>query len=318
MKNRLLKRGGQVIMIVAFTVALLEVSYRFQWIEFYNVELQHLNSAKQLKSDQETVLIFGDSFSAQSDNYVDHLRDALPHFNFVNAAIPGTSIRQHQLFLQKRIKKFQPTKIIYQAYVGNDLTDVSHPINFQQLSLARNVYWWLSDHLLIIPYLNYRLSILKSKPTSRVIANDSSFDVARYNPRTKLYLSANPSVYNEAILTTGKLKEVYEEWLEMIEVFLKEIPKEIEVMIVVVPHCTQVNAEYKKRYEQLGASFSLYPVNDTFPFFTRLKEKFSGYKVLNPVPALSQAQDVYLMHDPHFSKKGHEVLSRVVLNEFFE
>src|SRR5690606_32098707 len=109
------------------------------------------------------VLIFGDSFTAHPDSYVKYLNSG---YTSINCAIPGTGIRQHALIFSKRIDEYKPKAIIYQFYVGNDLLDLYHPINFSELSFLRNLYWKISEHMLILQYINYKLAFLNPKNQS--------------------------------------------------------------------------------------------------------------------------------------------------------
>ena len=57
---------------------------------------------QELVSEQNKILVCGDSFSASPVSYVSVLRDSLSSYAVINAGIPGTGIRQHAPVLPGR------------------------------------------------------------------------------------------------------------------------------------------------------------------------------------------------------------------------
>ena len=81
--------------IMAFlSLLLLELVYRYQWIDFYATEYHFLNPDLNLEDERPRVLVMGDSFTASDSNYVDQLRSEFPEMQFVNSAVPGTGAVQ--------------------------------------------------------------------------------------------------------------------------------------------------------------------------------------------------------------------------------
>src|SRR5688500_14211619 len=91
-------------------LALAEIAYRFYVIDFYREELTILNSEHALKSSKEkkTILICGDSFTAQFGSLADQLKKTLPNYRIINSAITGTSIVETYYLAPERIKSFDP------------------------------------------------------------------------------------------------------------------------------------------------------------------------------------------------------------------
>lgn len=96
----------QVLVISCITLLLLEVVYRYGIIDFYKAEIEALNSSDAIESDAVDYLVFGDSFSTPTGNYVDLLRDVYSEKSFLNLSIPGTRIKQVNIFAKKKIKKY--------------------------------------------------------------------------------------------------------------------------------------------------------------------------------------------------------------------
>ncbi|WP_298311627.1 hypothetical protein [uncultured Aquimarina sp.] len=145
----------QTMIILIIVFFLFELSYRFSIIDFYKVEFTYLNDADSIESKKIDYLVFGDSFSATTDNYVENLRSST-NKTFINSGVQGIGMKQVNTFLHRRVQKYQPKNIIYQVYVGNDLIDVDHLTNYKELSLIRNLYWDLSDFFLSSSYINYK------------------------------------------------------------------------------------------------------------------------------------------------------------------
>ncbi len=89
---RALKGLVYTLFLLGATAGLLEIAYRRQWIDFYAAELRGLNRPGDLSPQDKrpTLLVLGDSFSAQPFSYVNVLRDSLPGTRIINAAVPGT------------------------------------------------------------------------------------------------------------------------------------------------------------------------------------------------------------------------------------
>ena len=120
--KKFLRFGVYLSVLFISSLCLLELIYRFQIVDFYKTELETLNPNLHQDYPNGNVLIFGDSFSGFPNGYVEQLRVAYPETNFINCAIAGTGLKQHSLFYKSRIQEFNPKQILYQFYVGNDLS----------------------------------------------------------------------------------------------------------------------------------------------------------------------------------------------------
>jgi len=208
-----LKKMAYLVFLFFVCLVLLEICFRHQFVDFYQSELSGLNTEEELNSKGNNVLVFGDSFSAHPDSYVKKLREELPAVNLINTAIPGTGINQHELLFKKRIKKYQPKAIIYQFYVGNDFTDINHPINFEKLSFLRNVFWKASERFLILQYINHRLAFLNKSNQPIEKLHEAGFSKEKYNNRVKTYYRAdNTGLENTILLSDQKSKNNYDKW----------------------------------------------------------------------------------------------------------
>ncbi|MEL6831829.1 MAG: hypothetical protein AAFP77_02505 [Bacteroidota bacterium] len=326
MLRKLLRGILYLLFLLVATILLLEVSYRWNIVDFYGANLRRLNTEELgTKSDLPCVLVIGDSFSADMSSYVGFLRDSLREHRIINAAVPGTGVRQHQRFFKQRIREFQPEMLIYQLYVGNDLLDYRHPTSSPHLSWQRRWYWWLADRLLVLGYINAQLPAVRHAlfPAQRVdqhTKGDPNFSVARYSERTKMLMAAEPHLLQHSILLQGKRKADMEAMTKELKAMLDDLPEPIPVLIVVMPHCVQVGTPFIERFQQLGAQ--LEDVNilmqRQFPFFTFLAEELDGdnVQVLNALDWLSvdYPDILYYANDPHLSPAGQKVVANSLLD----
>ncbi len=186
----LFNKGTYLLFLLVVVLFLFEILYRYQVIDFYAVQLNALNSTEELESQKKKILLIGDSFSARPLGYVADLRKNDTTSTIINSSIPGTGIRQHNLILKNRLQLVQPDEVIYQFYLGNDLTDIEHPINYSENSVIRNLYWFLADSFLGLQFLNNQLARIKSSltkhhnSTKATISSKSS--IINYNQRFTL------------------------------------------------------------------------------------------------------------------------------------
>jgi hypothetical protein len=323
--KKVLQITGYGTLTTVFTVTLflvvLEITYRWQLIEFYQPELKALNPLKPIVSGKK-VLVFGDSFSADQHSYVNLLRDSFPVYDFVNASISGTGIQETNLIAPDRIRAFKPEMVIYQVYLGNDLTDIQKPVNRKKISLSRNLYWLLSDKLFCLRFLNYRLAQFKYSLGMNVeVANlraIDQFNVDSYSQREKLFIKSNAAFISQTVLLAPQMEKVFDKYQQELMRFTNLLQEQnIPLLVVFVPHCTQVNATYRNRFALLGADMKDSVALSTYdyPFYNRIKEKLITYpnvSVVNPLPYLGQNEQennpLYFANDIHLTPQGQKQL----------
>ena len=311
-----------VLFLVIAVCLLLEVAYRYQVIDFYEPEFKALNSSfgsQPSNSYSKKILVIGDSFSASAPNYVDNLRKANPEFHILNAAVPGTGVRQQKLILKKRIRDFTPDIIIYQIYVGNDFTDVLHPINFSDNSILRNVYWYLSDRVLVLPYLNRRLATLKKGSGNGNTVHADKFSIEKYNRRSKLYLEADSKLLGAIVNYEHRVLERYNLWNELTNEMMSMLSNSAQVYFLLIPHCSQVSKSFQNNWEELGAEFTNNIQNPEYPLIRRMKKDFPDVNFLNPLRTFQESNNpdsLYYRNDPHLSRYGQQVLGNFINQTF--
>ena len=127
-----LKKIGKIILRVfligIITLCIFELSYRYQWIDFYKSEWRFHNSEVSEKS-KNSILILGDSFSADPNGWVYMLRDSLEEDAIYNAAIPGVGPETYELIFKRSFNNAKPNHVIVQMYVGNDQYDYEKPVS---------------------------------------------------------------------------------------------------------------------------------------------------------------------------------------------
>lgn len=303
-------------MLIGFlTLLMFEGVYRWYWFDFYRTELTGINPEEDLDmTHDKTILIFGDSFTADPNGWVHHLRDSLTDYNIINSAIPGTSVFHQRIIFEDRLDEFQPDQIIIQLYVGNDLIDYNRPQNFSTIGWFRNIYWWFSDQFISLQFFNYKIGQFKASENKNSNLRNDEFNPAHYNSRTLNYLAANPKILVESINPDSDLKDELDQLktdlFEMLETTT------VPVLIVVVPHCAQVHESYLNNYKALGATIDATDLK-TFTFFDEVKsleKEFSHLDVVSALPLLkANTGEIYYNNDPHLTQLGQDLLGEYVL-----
>lgn len=313
--------------------ALLELAFRYQWIDFYAAELHGLNpdSVLHARPEKRRMLLLGDSFSAQPESYVKTLRDSLPAWDVINAAVPGTGIREAAVIAADKTEKFPPDILLYQIYVGNDLWDIRKSYDSPQISLPRKIYWFLSDYSLSLRYLNYKAGQLKHRTgvaiETRELKQDMPFSPAQYSRREQLLFQADPGLIRNSILAGGGREKDLKVWLEKMDALLAGLPERTKsVVLLVVPHCAQVNDFYRQNLEALGAATAgTETAQSNYPFLRQITEHYAGdsrVKICSPLPWFQQndapGSRLYYENDPHLNGRGHKVLGRMMATSLSE
>ncbi|MDB4728528.1 hypothetical protein OAF63_07025 [Saprospiraceae bacterium] len=326
----LLKKITRYLLYFAFlfitVLLLLEVTYRNYWVDFYGGNLKGLNATTILNDNKKpTLLIIGDSFTADQNSYVRGLRNAFPNHRIINSAVPGTCARQHALMMRKRVKQFSPDLFIYQTYVGNDLLDWRHPLSSPNISFLRKCYWWLSDRLYVVGYINTKLPHLR-----QAIFNDIPMDIdpkvlqafspEKYSSRSKMLFQAEPNLVENSVLLKNGRQNDLEELAFSIQGMIGELSKECKVLILPIPHAMQLGDPYLKQFQQIGATVNA-PTDlivDEYPFIKYLQSNLITDRIfmVNPLLALREkniTEPVYYNNDPHLNPVGQEIISDVLV-----
>lgn len=329
--KRILKKGVKWVAYGGYLAlavwSLLELAFRRQWIDFYAAELHGLNpgSVLQAPPEKRRMLLLGDSFSAQPESFVNTLRDSLPAWDVINAAVPGTGILEASIIAADKIEKFPPDILLYQIYVGNDLWDIRKSYDSPRISTFRNVYWFLSNYSLSLRYLNYKAGQLKHHTgvavETRELKQDIPFSAAQYSRRERMLIQAEPGLIRNSILATGGREKDLKVWFEKMDALLAGLPERTKsVVLLVVPHAAQVNGFYRQNLESLGAATAgTETAQANYPFLRQITEHYAGdsrVKICSPLPWFQQndapGRRLYYENDPHLNGRGHAVLGRMV------
>lgn len=315
--KKILNRILYFLFLLLIVTAILETVFRLQAFDFYKTELVGLN--KTTDKQKENVLIIGDSFSAHPDSYVKYLRAHWPQYNFINASVPGTGIKQHALYFEKRVKQYNPRHIIYQFYVGNDFTDISHPVNFKTLSFVRNMFWIVSERVLVLQYINYRLANLSTHNQRVNVLHSEGFSKSRYNKRVISYFMGSPAHLNNTVSLKGDEIKTYERWKQKMPAMTADIADSVSVSLLLIPTCAQTGHIYADRMRILGAYLSEDILKPEYPLYLRMKTDFERFNVINPLPFFQQltaaGQTLYYDNDPHLNPAGQKYLADFLIKQ---
>jgi hypothetical protein len=323
MKNTVLT-GMTIIISVVVAILLSNLIYLSGYIDFYKPELLANNLIADLsgQNKKNTVLIMGDSFTAGNNSYPNILRNILPNYRIINSGIPGSGIIQASIIAKRRIDEFNPNIFIYQIYVGNDLLDISYPVNWRSLSFMRNMYWLASNHIRIISFLNYRLGQLNASnneiyqnPTNKTIDEKENFSIDRFTKREIIYNIADDKLIENSIRLKGSRIDDFKLLLSKLEEIFTFLPASCKKYIVLIPHASQIDLEYLNRTIEIRANFSDTDkiLEEEYPFARKIKEVFPEIRVLNPLALFKNAEangiKVYYANDGHLNNNGQRLLA---------
>jgi hypothetical protein len=310
--------------MLLFLLGMLELFYRNQWIDTYRRELRALNPDLDQPSTRKKVLVMGDSFSAAPNSWVNVLRNRHPELQFINSSVPGTTIFQANLMLAGRLAQFHPDLLIYQVYVGNDLFDLRYPLNWGEISLGRNLYWWAANHWRSLGWLNYALGQFKREIAAPDFAqgkvDEGEFDPAKYSERERLYLQAEPGLLAGEVLLEGDRAGDMEDYAVYMREFIETARlAQVPTVLLVLPHCAQVHERYGARMKQVGALGMAAPqfYNPDFPFMQKINSLcHSSTLSINALPSLREYEKancpMYYLHDGHLNDAGQVVVADLV------
>lgn len=324
-----LKRAISYVAVILssllLTLIIMEVCYRSFFIDFYQNQFEYLNNdlidGDNYNHGNDRILVFGDSFSADSNSYVKVLKDSLSKYHIMNAAVPGTTIREASIMQSYRLQQTKPTKIIYQIYIGNDLIEWKHPYEGKDLSMARKIYWWLSDRIWVVSYINRQLPYVRSSFSEELLAGkhiEKPFNKVLYSSRTKLYCQAQANFLKDAILMRSSYDKIIDSYFGRLEKFIVEVPIDIELVLLIIPDKVQISMDYMSHLNLLGCNTSYELLSSSYPLmraFENLEKSYSHVSIINPIEELRQKnkiREVYYSNDSHLNEYGQKVLGEFV------
>lgn len=336
-------RRHPILTLVAVNLALVlglgvvfELLYRRQVVDFYARELSASNHPEVLSaSSPPPVVVLGDSFAAGRESFASLLAtsERKASWRVVNSAVTGTTITHAASIADRRLDRFDPQLVIYQTYAGNDLLDLSHPVSWRRVGPARNLYWLLLDHGTTgLGFLNYRAGQLWNRakiewsrdhelrsPERAAEERARPFSMHDYRQREKMLLAADPGIIHRQIAVDGGMEYAWLRYRRALERLIGSCEaRGTPLVVLVVPHCTQVGDRYRRRFDELSADFPRRELLEapTYPLLERIREvagRHDAVHVLDPLAELRRTEaigpPVYLNNDSHLSDRGHEVLA---------
>lgn len=312
-----LKRIGKIVLKIflvgLITLFIFELSYRYQWVDFYASEWRYHNE-KNTDEQDNSILVFGDSFSADPNGWVYMLRDSLGEQREVfNAAIPGVGPETHAFIFNRKKEQAKPKHIIVQMYVGNDQYDYNKPVNWSKQSFFRNIFWSLSNRFRVLNFLNYRIGQSSVEDNVANPKEEDVFNSATYSPRTKLYIQgAENYPANLILLEEDGIRGISASLIHMRD----NCGEKCKFSVLLIPHCTQVSANYVNDYKKLGSK-----IEDTVVGKSYWNKNLTtlGLDVLDPLPYFieleEQGEQLYYANDPHLNATGNAWLTSFVIKE---
>lgn len=262
----------------------------------------------QLNSDEQRILIIGDSFSVgyginKSERYSDVLSSKLSDFKIYNAAVSGYNIEQMKLTAIKLLNVLQPNFII----LG---------LNIDVLNRVVDPYVYFEGFCLKKSKLEYA-EVVENKLILYHFSN-------RYIQYIERFLLTNSFLYNFVIdrsrilkknLINGisgkedfdqKLLDIIQQQLSELSVYLQE--NEIKLLVLpVIQHNRASEFELTSLY-----------------YYERVKSFCLNNKItfVDVVPqlefAIKKGSDLWINNDPHWNKDAHEITAEVIVETLME
>lgn len=323
MKKRLVWLLKCFLLTSILFIATLELCYREQWFDFYKPELRSLNSPQELTSDLNKILVCGDSFTADPTSYVSVLKDSLRSYAVINAAIPGSGIRQQALILPDRIKAFKPGIFIFQFYVGNDLFDISHPWYSNSVSMARKIYWYVSDRILSLAFLNFRFAGIRYKYYDDAGGNYKPkdyelFSVQTYSKREKFNYSTEPALVENTLYLKGGREKDWKVFKNEFNAMTRYLEPSARKIFIIIPHESQWSGELQAKHAMLGAVFDPLLSREDYPLYREIVKlcndlNFEVFDFRKEAALAGKSNSFYYPNDPHLTPEGHTLLGELLL-----
>ena len=327
---------------------IFEFIYRSQLIDTFRAELQAYNSPQVLSAaGRKTLLTMGDSFSAGNTSYPAWLRVFQDDYRVINASVPGTGALEAAAAAPRRFEEFKPSVFIYQVYVGNDLYNISYPVNWSTVSFLRNVYWSVAQRLRSVWFINYKNGqlayLLQQSDGTIELQNDwdavnqlpvplepepePGFSPERYALRDRIMIQADPWIIDDQINVKGGRSGDYRIFLDKLTELLAlcQAPR-CRAYVLIIPHAAQVDPSYLRAWQALGAQFDQPQTldTDTYPFINGVqnllrKQGMAHVKLLNPIALLReserQGKPVYYRNDSHLNLYGQQLIAQFIIQE---
>lgn len=321
---KLLKKIGKIILQIGFVLLivllLLEMAYRFQWVDFYRAEWSYLNREVQVDVKNDKILVFGDSFSSDSISWVNQFRENSKNTCVYNASMPGVGVETYDVLFDKRVSEVQPDLVLIQLYVGNDVYDYNKPVRWGEFSLSRNLFWSTSNLFRSLNFINYRLGQVSSDISLLDSKENLSFDTSTYASRTKLFIRHIEEYPYESIFLQNDCASEFDKISSKLLDFKERIGKK-KMFVIVVPHCAQVDELYRDRYKDMGA---ITPSKDFTKNIWVEELTELGLNVIDPLPRFQMLESeeirLYYENDPHLNERGQKELfhcvEQSILNQF--
>lgn len=315
--------------ITARTTALLfaiflvvEVAYRYQWWDFYAAEWEYFNEGKMKENAQREILVMGDSFTTSDSGYVDQLRSHFPEWNLANGGVPGTGVIEASYMVGRRMGQRKPDTFIYQIYLGNDLFDMTRPVNWGELGTFRNMFWWWANRFRAFGWINYKMGQFQAAPAASGSWTEAPFSPEVYNPREKRFFQSDPNwLRKQALPESSDYASDRESYINYLEDLLEEAADaNAKVLLLVIPHCAHLGQPYVERMEALGMrEGSPLDVDEDHAWLEAIAtaaQTHTNVEMLFPLEALKQAErsggPVYYQNDLHLNASGQTVIAEEV------
>jgi hypothetical protein len=145
---------------------------------------------------------------------------------------------------------------------------------------------------------------------------EGSNEFLTYNTRVKKQFEANPNYLKETVFNQGRQAQKLDEWFNIYKSINEE--NDIEVTLIILPHCAQVASKYSEKMKGFGAVLKKSSLDSNYTLYETMKSSLPKTVILNPLGLFQKRereQALYFDNDPHLNEYGQTVLAQFLIEK---
>lgn len=267
------------------------------------------------KSNKPRILVLGDSFTfgygvENNETYVNLLKGLFNNsIDFINAGYAsGYSADTEYVYLKKHGLKLSPDIVMLGFFIGNDISDImsnNHGIEDDEIkNVSSNIYYIDDSNRLRVKGLEkkwyYNTNVYLSMKSHAYI-----FFKTRIRQIFQGRELVEGTIYNEE--RNEKLSGAINNTKDLL-IKMNKITNESNVGFVIILIPTREQVYNTKIFDKKGSKLDLEKINLEFISFF----ESNGINYIDLLPYLRNEENIYFKTDPHWNKKGHEFVAKVI------
>jgi lysophospholipase L1-like esterase len=313
-----------------------ESDYR-SWDHLPNSEIQHGDTFIRIGSHglrnkeidtiktKKRYLLLGDSFAFgmgvnESEAFPQKMGSFFgeKYHNVINAGVIGQTIDDAYMYLKNEGIKLQPDFIIYNFFVGNDVTELRR---HEWIKNNKDEVVQVKDTILEVNDMNMLQHIQSQEPSSYFLywmtqkislIQQKYFEKPSPDPTLTwpVFLADNNSVQDIQI---NEYWWRYEEMLKKMQEL--SVKNNIPFIVSIIPMDVQVSHSYWKKYPGMPFDEESFKMKRPQEYMKLLGKRYN-IPVIDPLVSFQQEEEqgntMYFSDDPHFTPLGHRFMASYI------